>query len=65
MESIYCGVPMIFYPHQDEQRMSAQCTVERGRGVLLEKDITAISLREAVDRVAQDALYCQRVQPLR
>jgi MGT family glycosyltransferase len=63
MESLYFGVPMVLIPQQPEQRMNAQRVVDMGLGIMLEKEtVNATTLREAVERVAHDPMYRQRMQ---
>jgi MGT family glycosyltransferase len=65
MESMYYGVPMVLIPQQPEQQMHARRTVELGLGVQLDKGaVTAASLREAVERVANDPQYRARAQEM-
>jgi MGT family glycosyltransferase len=65
MESMYYGVPMVLIPQQPEQQMHARRTVELGLGVQLDKGaVTAASLREAVERVANDPQYRTRAQEM-
>ena len=66
MESMYYGVPMVLIPQQPEQYMHAQRAVELGLGVHLDKaSVTAATLREAVDQVAQNTAYREHAQSLR
>jgi MGT family glycosyltransferase len=66
MESIYFGVPMVLIPQQPEQHTNAEQATKLGIGILLEKeDVSAQSLREAVERVAHDASYHEKVQKMR
>ncbi len=63
MESMYFGVPMVLIPQQPEQYMHAQRTMDMGLGMLLERDsVNATTLREAVERVADDPSYNDRLQ---
>ena len=63
MESMYFGVPMVLIPQQPEQQLHAQRVVDMGLGVMLEKEtVNATTLRDAVERVAHDPLYRQRMQ---
>jgi MGT family glycosyltransferase len=65
MESMYFGVPMVLIPQQPEQQLHAQRVVDMGLGIMLEKEtVNATTLREAVERVAHDPLYRQRMQPI-
>jgi MGT family glycosyltransferase len=65
MEGMYFGVPMVLIPQQPEQGMHAQRVVDLGLGVLLDKEnVTASTLREAVDRVAHNAAYRERAQQM-
>ncbi len=65
MESLYYGVPMVLIPQQPEQQMHARRAVELGLGVMLDKGaVTAASLREAVEQVAQNAQYRERAQSM-
>jgi MGT family glycosyltransferase len=63
MESMYFGVPMVLIPQQPEQHMHAQRVVDLGLGVMLDKgNLTASTLREAVEGVAQDRACRERAQ---
>jgi UDP:flavonoid glycosyltransferase YjiC (YdhE family) len=63
MESMYFGVPMVLIPQQLEQQLHAQRVVDMGLGVMLEKEtVHATTLREAVERVAHDPMYRERIQ---
>lgn len=65
MESMYYGVPMVLIPQQPEQHMHAHRTVELGLGVQLDKKaVTAASLREAVERIANDPQYRTHAQAM-
>lgn len=65
LESMYYGVPMVLIPQQPEQRLHAQRVVDMGLGVMLEKDaVSALTLREAVERVAHDPAYRERMQQM-
>lgn len=65
LESMYYGVPMVLIPQQPEQRLHAQRVVEMGLGVMLEKGaVSALTLREAVERVAHDPVYRERMQQM-
>jgi NDP-glycosyltransferase len=65
LESMYFGVPMVLIPQQPEQQLHAQRVVDMGLGIMLEKEtVNATTLREAVERVAHDPLYRQRMQPI-
>jgi len=66
MESMYFGVPMVLIPQQPEQQMHAQRVVDLGLGVMLDKgSVTASTLRDAVERVAHDEAYRERVQQMK
>ncbi len=65
IESMYYGVPMVLIPQQPEQQLHAQRVVDMGLGVMLGKDtMSAATLREAVERVAQDPTYRERMQQM-
>jgi MGT family glycosyltransferase len=65
MESMYFGVPLVLIPQQIEQHITAERAVDLGVGVLLERDdVTAQTLREAVDRIAHDASYREHAQQM-
>jgi MGT family glycosyltransferase len=65
MESLYYGVPMVLIPQQPEQQMHARRAVELGLGVMLDKEaVTAATLSETVERVAQNAEYRERTQSM-
>lgn len=63
MESLYYGVPMVVIPQQVEQAMTARRIAEMGLGIALENDaVDVTTLREAVERVTNEAAFRQRVQ---
>ena len=63
MESLYYGVPMVAIPQMIEQAMSAQRIAEMGLGIALEKEAVNVTmLREAVERVANEAAFRERVR---
>jgi MGT family glycosyltransferase len=63
MESLYYGVPMVAIPHMTEQAMTAQRIAHMGLGVMLEREaVNTATLREAVERIANDASFRQRAQ---
>ncbi len=63
MESLYYGVPMVVIPQQGEQALTARRIAEMGLGIALEKEaVDVTTLREAVERVANEAAFRQRVQ---
>jgi len=63
MESLYYGVPMIAIPQDTEQMITARRIAHMGLGVMLErKAVNAATLREAVERVTNDASFRQRAQ---
>jgi MGT family glycosyltransferase len=63
MESLYYGVPMVAIPHTIEQAMTTRRIAQMRLGVMLEKEaVNAATLREAVERVANDASFRQRAQ---
>ncbi|MER5886564.1 macrolide family glycosyltransferase [Streptomyces sp. NPDC001941] len=65
MESLHHGVPMVVVPQMNEQRANGLRVDELGLGRHLAKeDVTARSLREAVDAVAGDAAVTGRVSEL-
>ena len=65
MESMYFGVPMVLIPQQPEQEMHARRVVDLGLGMMIDREnVTADTLREAVDRVARDATYRERAQAM-
>ncbi len=65
MESMYFGVPMVLIPQQPEQQMHALRVQDIGLGVMLDRaSVNATTLREAVERVAQDPSYRERMQPV-
>ncbi len=65
MESLYYGVPMVAIPQMIEQAMTAQRIAEMGLGVMLEKEaVNVTTLREAVERVANEASFRERVQSM-
>ncbi len=65
MESLYYGVPMVSIPQMVEQEIPAQCIAELRLGVMLEKDAVSVTtLREAVERVANEASFRERAQSM-
>jgi MGT family glycosyltransferase len=65
MESMYYGVPMVLIPQQPEQGLHARRVEEMGLGLVLDKGkLSAATLRETVERVAQDAGYRERSQQM-
>ena len=63
MESLYYGVPMVAVPQMQEQVVTALRIAELGLGIVLEKEaINVATLREAVERVANDPALRQRVE---
>jgi MGT family glycosyltransferase len=63
MESLYYGVPMVAIPQTGEESFTAQRIAQMGLGIMLErKAVNAATLREAVERVANDASFRQRAQ---
>ncbi len=62
MESLYYGVPMVAVPQMQEEAVTAQRIAEMGLGIALEKEAVNVAmLREAVERIASDATYRERV----
>jgi MGT family glycosyltransferase len=65
MESLYYGVPMVAIPQMIEQATNAQRMAEMGLGVMLEKEaVNATALREAVERVVNEASFRERAQSM-
>ena len=63
MESLWFGVPMVVVPQMAEQAMTARRVEELGLGRTLERaEVTAQSLREAVNQVATDHAMRARVR---
>lgn len=63
VESMYFGVPMVLIPQQPEQHLHAQHVVDMGLGVMLDKEaVNATSLLTAVERIAHDPTYRERIQ---
>jgi len=63
MESLYYGVPMVAVLQMDEQVITAQRIAELGLGIALEKEaVNATTLREAVERVANEVAFRERIQ---
>ena len=63
MESLYFGVPMVLIPQQPEQQMHAQRVVDMGLGIMLDKEtVNATTLRAAVESIAHDPTYRERIQ---
>ncbi len=66
MESLYYGVPLVAVPQTQEQGGTARRIADMGLGIALEKEtVTVSSLRETVERVANDGAIHQRVQQMR
>ena len=62
MEAIYYGVPMVVVPQQPEQAMTAARVAELGLGISLEPEqVSASTIREAVNTVSSDVSYRSRV----
>lgn len=63
-EAIYYGVPMIAIPQMDEQAITARQIEKTGLGVaFLDKNrITSASLKEAIERLLNDASYRDTAQ---
>jgi MGT family glycosyltransferase len=62
MEAIYYGVPMVVVPQQPEQAMTAARIAELGLGISLEPEqVSASTMRDAVNAVSDDASYRSRV----
>jgi MGT family glycosyltransferase len=65
MESLYYGVPMVAIPQMIEQAMTAQRIEELGLGIALEKETVNVAmLREAVERVANESAFRERVRSM-
>jgi MGT family glycosyltransferase len=65
MESLYYGVPMVVIPQMVEQAMTARRVVELELGLSLEKEaLNATTLRETVERVANESIFHERVQSM-
>jgi len=63
MESLYYGVPMVAIPQMAEQAVTARRITEMGLGIALEKEaMNVATLREAVERVANESAFRERVQ---
>jgi len=66
MESLYYGVPMVAIPQMIEQTMTARRVAEMGLGLALDKEtVNVATLREAVERVANEVEFRERVQDMR
>lgn len=55
-ESLYCCVPMIFFPQQSEQFMVANRAVELGTGIFLKKNNPS-EIRNIVTKILSDPSY--------
>lgn len=65
MESLYYGVPLVVLPQTPEQKMNAQRIIELGLGVVLDmNNLTAESLREAVQEISSDPEILRNVQKM-
>ena|SRR5258708_1516696 len=65
MESLYYGVPMVAIPQTDEEVITARRIAEMGLGIALEKEMVNVTmLREAVERVANEVTFRQRVRDM-
>lgn len=66
MESLYYGVPMVALPQMGDQPMTAQRIAEMGLGIALDKEaVNVTTLREAVERVASEPAFRERVQHMK
>lgn len=66
MESLYYGVPMVAIPQMIEQAMTARRIEEMGLGIALEKEVVNVTtLRKAVERVASESAFRERVEHMR
>jgi UDP:flavonoid glycosyltransferase YjiC (YdhE family) len=65
MEGLYYGVPMVAIPQMLEQALTARRITEMGLGLMLEKEaVNVTTLREAVERVANESTFRERVQDM-
>lgn len=63
MESLYYGVPMVAVPQTQEQVVTARRIAEMGLVIALEKEaVNVATLRDAIERVANDPAFRQRVE---
>jgi MGT family glycosyltransferase len=63
MESLYYGVPMVAVPQTQEQVVTARRIAEMGLGIALEKEAVNVAmLRDAIELVANDPAFLQRVE---
>jgi len=63
MEALHDGVPLVVIPQMAEQAVTAARVTELGLGLALERaSVTAASLREAVERVAQEPSFRERAR---
>ena len=63
-ESLYLGVPMVFYPRTGEQKAVAQRAFEVGAGEYLKSEKPE-AIREAVMRVLSDGTYKASAEQMR
>jgi MGT family glycosyltransferase len=65
MEGLYYGIPMIIIPEGPERKMNAERIVDHGLGIQLDKNtLTATTLRNAVEHIAQNPSYHEQAQVL-
>jgi NDP-glycosyltransferase len=65
MESLYYGVPIVAIPQMIEQAVSAQRIRELELGIELEKDtLNTATLREAVERVANESVFRENARKM-
>lgn len=63
MESFHYGVPVVVIPQMAEQPLNALRVAELGVGVALEKETVSVEqLRQAVDRVATEPSFREKVR---
>jgi MGT family glycosyltransferase len=66
MESLFYGVPMVTIPQMVEQSITARRIADMGLGIVLEREaVNVTTLREAVERVANDVNMRERVQQMK
>jgi MGT family glycosyltransferase len=62
-DALYCGVPLLLVPQQEEQAFNARRVVELGAGLLLEnRQVSAPALRSLAARLLAEASFKAQAQ---